>query len=85
MMKDTKMKNSAVLSVLILGLVGALAAVPALADNTLYTNGAYNGTINAWNVGYGWVVSDSFTVPANSDIESRHRKPIDRILGSERF
>jgi len=45
MMKDTKMKNSAVLSVLILGLVGALAAVPALADNTLYTNGAYNVSV----------------------------------------
>ena len=37
-----------------------------MADTQLYTNGPYNGTITAYNTGYGWAVSDSFTVPANS-------------------
>jgi uncharacterized repeat protein (TIGR03803 family) len=33
-----------------------------LDDNTLYTNGAINGTTDAWEVNFGFVVSDSFTV-----------------------
>jgi PEP-CTERM motif len=47
-----------------------LAVTPAMADVTLYTNGAFNGAINAYNMGYGFAVSDSFTVPTNSDIET---------------
>ncbi len=47
-----------------------LAVAPAMADSTLYTNGPTNGTLNGYNTGYGWAVSDSFVVPANSDIET---------------
>ncbi|HUK43095.1 MAG TPA: choice-of-anchor tandem repeat GloVer-containing protein [Candidatus Bathyarchaeia archaeon] len=37
-----------------------------LGDNTLYSNGAINGTTDAWTINSGFVVSDSFTVPANA-------------------
>jgi hypothetical protein len=47
-----------------------LAVAPAMADTELYSNGPYNGTITGYNTGYGWAVSDSFTVPANSSIET---------------
>jgi hypothetical protein len=51
-----------------------LAAVPASAtDMTLYTSGAFNGTANppgASNLLSPWAISDSFTVPVASDIES---------------
>lgn len=48
-----------------------LAVAPAMGDTILYQNGAgYNGEINAYNLGYGFAVSDSFTVPDNSDIET---------------
>lgn len=46
-----------------------LAAVPASADEVLYTSGVYNGTSNSYNIGTA-VVSDPFTVPGSSDIES---------------
>ena len=48
-----------------------LVAVPAMAD-TLYSNGAYNGTVDAWTIDFGFSVSDSFTVPTNSSIEDLH-------------
>jgi hypothetical protein len=38
----------------------ALAASPAWASSRSYDNGAINGTVNAWNIGMGLVVSDSF-------------------------
>jgi hypothetical protein len=44
-----------------------LAVVPALAD-TLYSNGPYNGTVDAWIINFGFSVSDSFTVVPNSTI-----------------
>jgi hypothetical protein len=48
-----------------------LAAVPALADTVLYTSGVYNGTANAYNIDVTkYAVSDPFTVPGASDIES---------------
>jgi hypothetical protein len=37
-----------------------LAVAPAKAD-TLYSNGAYNGTVDAWTINSGFSVSDSFT------------------------
>jgi len=67
MMKGTKMKKSAVLSVLILGLFGALAAVPASAG-TLYSNGAANDEFLGWTINFGYSVSDSFTLSANSTV-----------------
>jgi len=48
-----------------------LAVAPAMAD-TLYSNGAYNGTVDSWTINFGFSVSDSFTVPANSSIEDLH-------------
>lgn len=40
----------------------SLAAVPAMADETLYSNGPYNGQLNAYSISGGSVVSDSFTL-----------------------
>jgi PEP-CTERM motif len=37
----------------------ALAAIPAWAD---YSNGAINGTTDAWTINFGYVVSDTFTL-----------------------
>jgi len=45
-----------------------LAVAPAMAD-TLYSNGPYNGTTDAWTINFGFSVSDSFTVPTNSSVE----------------
>ncbi len=39
-----------------------LAAVPAMAQ-TVYSNGAINGTTDAWTINFGFVVSDTFTTP----------------------
>jgi hypothetical protein len=54
-----------VLAVLILGLIGAVAAVPAFADSTLYSNsgnGSY--TFEAWSPS----ISDSFTLSQDSTV-----------------
>src|ERR1017187_422328 len=45
-----------------------LAVAPVMAD-TAYSNGPYNGTTDAWTINFGFSVSDSFTVAANSSIE----------------
>jgi hypothetical protein len=37
-----------------------LAVAPAMAG-TVYSNGAYNGTADAWTINFGFSVSDSFT------------------------
>jgi len=34
-------------------------------DTEVYDNGPINGTTDAWNINFGFVVSDSFTVPTN--------------------
>jgi uncharacterized repeat protein (TIGR03803 family) len=36
---------------------------------TLYDNGPYNGTTDAWAIDFGFAVSDSFTVPGGSTIQ----------------
>jgi hypothetical protein len=43
-----------------------LAVAPAMADTTLYDNGPYNGTTDAWAINFGFTVSDSYTLPFNS-------------------
>ena len=49
-----------------------LAVAPAMAD-TLYSNGPYNGTTDAWTINFGFSVSDSFTVPSGGyNIEDLH-------------
>ena len=40
----------------------ALVAIPVVAQQgTVYSNGAINGTTDAWTINFGFVVSDSFT------------------------
>lgn len=59
---------------LILGLAGAVAAIPAVADSVLYDNtGPYSDGANssfegAWSINSGYWVSDSFTVGSNSTV-----------------
>ena len=44
-----------------------LAAAPAMAQ-TVYTNGPINGTTDAWNTNFGFVVSDTFVLSNNSTL-----------------
>ena len=39
-----------------------LAVVPAVAQTDLYDNGPTNGTVDAWTINFGFIVSDSFTL-----------------------
>ena len=48
-----------------------LAASPAMAD-TLYNNGPYNGTTDAWTINFGFSVSDSFNCSGSCSIEDFH-------------
>jgi PEP-CTERM motif len=48
-----------------------LAVAPAMAD-TVYSNGPYNGNTDAWTINFGFSVSDSFTVAANSAFNDLH-------------
>ncbi len=57
------MKLRIVLSLLAL----CLAALPATAQ-TLYSNGPINGTTDAWDTNFGYVVSDTFTLSTNSTV-----------------
>jgi len=43
----------------------ALAVIPASAQ-VLYDNGPANGSVDAWTVNFGYVVSDTFTVGAST-------------------
>lgn len=61
--------KKATLAVLSFALVGAIASVPASAG-TLYSNGPGNYTVDAWTLNYGYVVTDSFTIAANSTATS---------------
>ncbi len=40
----------------------ALVAIPALAQNDIYDNGPTNGTVDAWTINFGFIVSDTFTI-----------------------
>jgi len=48
-----------------------LVATSAMAG-TLYDNGPPNGDVDAWAINYGYTVSNSFVVPANSEITDVH-------------
>ena len=48
----------------------AVAVVPAAADDILYSNGPYNGELNAWEIGNGVTVSDSFTLGKAAQIKA---------------
>ncbi len=44
-----------------------LAAVAASAQ-VLYDNGPINGTVDAWTINFGYIVSDTFTLLSNSTV-----------------
>ncbi len=54
-------------SLSLLALCLTLAAVPAMAGD-LYDNGAINGNVDAWTINFGYAVSDTFTLSANSTV-----------------
>jgi len=63
------MKLSSRLSAVgILSLACALAAVPASADSTLYSNGPASDTAMLYSINNGYSVSDSFTLSQTSTI-----------------
>ena len=72
---------------LILLLAFCPAVIPAAAQNDLYDNGPTNGTVNAWAVNFGFVVSDSFTLGSNSQVNgltfSAWLFPGDAVVGGE--
>ena len=45
-----------------------LAVIPASAQ-CLYNNGPINGTIDAWTINFGYVVSDSFSISQASTVD----------------
>jgi hypothetical protein len=44
-----------------------VAVAPAMAG-TLYSNGAYNGTTDAWTINFGFTVSDSYSLSGGTSI-----------------
>ncbi len=44
-----------------------LAVAPAMAD-TLYSNGPYNGTTDAWTINFGFSVSDSYSLTGGTSV-----------------
>ncbi len=49
----------------------ALAVIPASAQ-VLYDNGPVNGTVDAWTINFGYVVSDTFTLSADATVTDFH-------------
>jgi len=45
-----------------------LAAVPAMAQSTLYSNGPLDDDTDAWTINSGFVVSDTFTLTSNANV-----------------
>jgi hypothetical protein len=44
-----------------------LAVAPAMAG-TVYSNGAYNGTTDAWTINFGFTVSDSYALSGGTSV-----------------
>jgi PEP-CTERM motif len=44
----------------LLALYLTLAALPAMAQDTVYDNGPVNGEVDAWTINFGFAVSDTF-------------------------
>ena len=55
-----------VTSLLPLTLLCLLAAIPA--SGQIYSNGPYNGNYDAWTMNFGYIVSDTFTLPGASTV-----------------
>jgi hypothetical protein len=49
-----------------------LAVTPAMAQQTLYSNGPYNGTTDAWTINFGFSVSDSFDFGPDPRMKNLH-------------
>ena len=48
----------------------ALLALPAMAQQVvLYDNGPGNGTVDAWTINFGYVVSDNFVLTGSSTVQ----------------
>ncbi len=45
-----------------------LAVVPAVAQSDIYDNGPTNGTVDAWTINFGFIVSDTFTLGSASQV-----------------
>ncbi len=52
----------------LLALCVALLAVPAIAQVDVYDNGGTTGTADAWTINFGFAVTDSFSVTANTNM-----------------
>lgn len=61
------MKHS--ISAFLLGsLLFVVGVAPASASTVLYDNGPVNGTVDAWNINFGYAVSDSFDLSSAAAI-----------------
>jgi PEP-CTERM motif len=61
------------LATILLAAICTLVAVSAKADSLVYSNGDYNGTVEAWTINNGFQVSDSFTVSGDNPVWALHR------------
>jgi hypothetical protein len=58
------------LSIFAAALLGScLATVPAVAQSELYDNGPINGGLGAWDINFGFAVSDDFTLNSAATID----------------
>ncbi len=57
-------------SLSLLALCLTLAAVPAMAQGTVYDNGPVNGQVDAWTVNFGFSVSDTFHISSSTTLSS---------------
>lgn len=53
---------------LLLAVLALCVAVVPAAAQVIYSNGPVNGTVDAWTINSGYVVSDTFTVGASSTV-----------------
>jgi hypothetical protein len=57
------------LRLILLTLITAcLTVAPAVAQNDLYDNGHSNGTVDAWTINFGFLVSDQFTLSQDATV-----------------
>jgi hypothetical protein len=55
-------------SLSLLALCLTLAAVPAMAQGTVYDNGPVNGQVDAWTINFGFAVSDTFHLTSSTTL-----------------
>lgn len=52
----------------LLTILSLVVAVPAMAQSILYNNGPIDDDTDAWTINFGFVVSDTFTLTANANV-----------------